>query len=313
MGNTNDIKKVNSLDVELSMIQSMEIMDRVDKREKDEYKKLLKKFLLIFVPYAVLGITAFITKSPIPVCIGAGAIGVGAIIEETKSMIRIDREISETIFEPIPQDDDDIDEDDLEPELSKKFDDTIYTGKDFYKDQYKTFVKKQSEPLTTDLEKYNAALGKQRTRRNNNNITLLKKDRDYLTKEETKDQIYYEMCVFMNCYEIPPVNIRDYEFDIYFDEIYKYFESIGVEKRYYERLDGVIRLAVAKVLLDVKKRGKKEVTIKDFVKALKYLKLYEIKDSDIENLQRSILGQLKETKVVSLVDYLNNNGGRKGN
>lgn len=308
-----DLNKVDSLDLEITLVQGNELIEQLKKTDKIFFKNGFKKTMLALIPIAGSAIVCLITKSYVPLTYGVGMLGVGAIYNELKESIKEDKEFRRSLYDSMISKED-IDEDDIKPQKVNTNKKDIYRGEDFYKEQYKDFLKRKEAPSTCELDKYNEALGKQRSRVKNNGIKIVKKEdeREYLSREETKEQIYYEMCVFANCYEFPPFRIQGYEFDIFFDETYRYFEGQGIKEKFYEKIDKVVRYALAQALIDVKRNNKQEVNIQDFIESLKNLKIDDIKEKDIVTLQRSILEVLKQTKVISIDDYLNNKGSRPG-
>ena len=144
-------------------------------------------------------------------------------------------------------------------------------GEDFYSEKYKSVVKKEETYAETEEErKYREALERQQQNqvtKNSSNLKIVGNDGNYLDKEETMIQIVREMDAYSAAYNLPPLEISDSQWDLFFDITYNFFEQKGIEKEFYDSMSQFSRFVFAKSLLDKNKK----ISIYDFVKNLNYL------------------------------------------
>ena len=108
-------------------------------------------------------------------------------------------------------------------------------GKDFYSEKYESFIKKEETYVETEKEKkYREALEKQQRQINKDypNLTLIENDTNYLDKEETMVQVVREIDAYAIVYNLPPLEISNSQWDVFFDTIYNFFEKKGIEKNF---------------------------------------------------------------------------------
>lgn len=112
-----------------------------------------------------------------------------------------------------------------------------------------------------DDKKYKAALEKQNKNKpkKEEEVSYTKDDEINLLVEGIEDYFY--------CYKLPPLRVRDYEWDAFFDTIYREFKIRGIKGKFYHATSEVIRYTLANILVD----QKGEVRIGDFINNLEYL------------------------------------------
>lgn len=114
--------------------------------------------------------------------------------------------------------------------------------------------------MTEDRKKYEEAL-KRQTEGKSKNITV-----DYSRDDEIN--ILVEMIeTYFRCYKLPPLRIKDNEWDAFFDVLYDEFEARRIKDDYFRVLSEVIRYCLANALVS----GADAIVIEDFINNLTYL------------------------------------------
>lgn len=300
MNKKNDKKKIKNLDAEIQLVQMEDFINNFDNAMKKDLRSRLKKVVLFIGPLILSYIGFLIFKNPTILIIGSSITGVGTIatltkdfIIEAKSLISNHYKSNSNIFE-IEQ----------EKDVDKILQEGIgkAKGKDFYSEKYESFIKKEETYVETEKEKkYREALEKQQRQINKDypNLTLIENDTNYLDKEETMVQVVREIDAYAIVYNLPPLEISNSQWDVFFDTIYNFFEKKGIEKNFYDLISQVGRFVFAKSLL----QKKNKISIYDFVKNLYYLENQEITKKEIEILQKDLLSKLSSAKISKFSDY----------
>ncbi len=116
------------------------------------------------------------------------------------------------------------------------------------------------------------------------NITSI--DSEILTKEETKSRFKYELDRYYDAYDLPPLYLTNKEIDIFIDKTYEFFINNHIENDYYKVISLVLRLTLARALVD----KKEEIKLYDFLYNLSYINLVnnDLSLEEVKQLQEEI-------------------------
>lgn len=161
---------------------------------------------------------------------------------------------------------------------------------EFYTEQYRDAVEGYVPPV-----------------KNTPDLKIAKKEVP-LNKEETMEQIVREMDAYCMAYKLPPINIKNNDWDCFFDTLYDTFTKKGIETNFYPIMASVERQAFSRVLLD----GAKTIGIKDFIKSLKCLEIMEVLNKkELNALQKELFAKSNDGKVVSFSDHTKQEGPKR--
>ena len=122
---------------------------------------------------------------------------------------------------------------------------------------------------------------------------------DNQNKNQVLNHIIKELDIYQKVYKLPPIEISDKEWNIFFDKLYT---LILIKKRqeeeYYSICTQILRLVCAKAL--VEKNSK--ITIHDFIKNLSYLENSPLTTEEINNLQKEMLLEISVTQITNFIE-----------
>ena len=275
--NENEIKP---LDFELQKIQCEQLNNQMDNDiEANEHnlKNGLKKLLIIISPFllSLIGFIAF--NNLIFLFIGFSLMGITSIITLSEVFIKDFKNIKSL----------------LGISNNKK-------GEDFYSEEYKDKLENIETRIETEQQKkYKEALEKQLKKKK---IKLIRNDTkpNYLDKNETMMQIVREIEIYEYAYKLPPLEIKNEEWDVFFDITYDFFERKGIQSIFYESISKTERYTFAKALLNKNLK----INIFDFINNLDYLENQMISKDEINILKQTINDNLPKAKIINFSDYL---------
>lgn len=136
----------------------------------------------------------------------------------------------------------------------------IIPPEEFYYEEFK-YATALYNHVSEDERKYNEALEKQQKDkiREEKEVDYTKEDEINLLVEAIEDYFY--------CYKLPPLKIRNYEWDAFFDILYREFEIRGIKDEYFHAVSEVIRYTLANILVN----NADSIQMQDFVYNLCYL------------------------------------------
>ena len=299
MSNIKKEKEIKTLDKEIQLVQIEKFINDFDSAMKKDLKSRFKKLALGVGPLTISLIGFLIFKNPLIITIGAGLTGVSGITILIKDFIKDIKEMtpknksSQNIFNITEEKDvDQI----LQEGIGKS------EGKDFYTERYKNQLKKIEGYVETDQEKkYREALERQQMKDNSSKIKLVTNSEEPLNKDETMIQIVKEIDAYAIAYNVPPIEIPNQQWDMYFDSVYELFMKKGIESKFYELMSQVGRFTFSKSLLN----KERTINIYNFIDNLHYLECEEIEEKEILSLQKEILDKLPTAKIIDFSSYVN--------
>jgi len=302
-----DENKIESLDSSIVLVQLDEFMDDFDKSMHKSIKHDLITAAIAITPI-VVGVVGYVVfKSPIVLTVGCCMTASAAIVKNVRDMIKDSKELEKELKKP-NYNNNDIDEDNMTPEQVLDRGIVRKKGEDFYTPEMKYVIEYDKNHVESESErKYREAVEKQQAEINNRIRLVTKESKKPLSKDDVIKQIVHEIDVYYIAYKLPDMNISNAQWDIYFDACYAFLEKLGKKDEFYRIMSTVCSCTLASVLV----HNRKQITIDDFIKGLNYLKIYGIKEKESKVFQNVLKSQMSSSKVTSLTDYINKNGGQR--
>ena len=116
-----------------------------------------------------------------------------------------------------------------------------------------------SKTMTEDKRKYQEAVERQNKDKEVEPVYYSKEDEINLMVEMVED--------YFRAYKLPPLKIKSYEWDAFFDILFDEFRLRGLRQNYFYVVSEVIRYTLANALV----LEKKSINMADFIDSLKYL------------------------------------------
>jgi hypothetical protein len=275
-------KSIKSLGTEIQIVQIEKFIKDFDNAMKKKNKKMIKRIIFILGSFLLNIAGLIIFKNPILFSIG-NSIVVGGII--TMQTIDFKKENKKNVTKHR----EDLNNDSNFEERAKDIDRILKEGigeknnYDFYTEEYKQAVEKlQGKPI-----------------QNTPNLKVVVNDDEFLDKNETMIQIVREVDAYCIAYKLPPLTIKNKEWDCLFDTLYEKFIEKGIESKFYVSMSEIGRFVFAKILIN----NSKDIKIEDFINNINYLETIGINKEEIPAIQQKILLRTKGNKVVNFANY----------
>ena len=160
---------------------------------------------------------------------------------------------------------------------------------DYYTEEYKELLNSPYESI--DEKKFREVYQQQQQINTSNNI---------LNKNETMKRLVYEIDIILDAYDIEDIEISNREWDIYFDILYKEFKNKNIESKFYQYMNYIIRLIIAKTLV----AENESIITKDFVDGVEFLdRFIEFDENDITNIKDKLNNYLNTNNIIKIDDY----------
>ena len=291
---------VKSLDFEIQMVKVLKFADKFDRAMKKNIKNDLKKAAILFGPLVILAAGGFSFNIPILFAVGASLTGVGAISYLVADLIQDFKNVSKNTSRELNvvnfrQEDQTVDEV-LKEGIEQSKDEDYYT--EYYK-QYSSRVESESE------RNYREAVEQQKKAMKMANIYIVD-DVQGFNQEETMIQIVKEIDVYCTVYNIPPLNISNNEWEVFFDILYKRFCEKGIENQFYDIISEIVRITFASSLVN----KTNFVSIQDIINDLSFLEILAkvnerrvFEKKEISAIQQTIRSNFNASNVINFTDY----------
>ena len=159
-------------------------------------------------------------------------------------------------------------------------------NKSYYNEDYEELLESDTE--SEDERKFREVIQEQQNTKNNLNM------------DQSLKQLIYELDVLYDAYDLPDLNITNKEWDKYFYKVYELFIQCNIKDKFHEYMRSVIRLILAKSLVN----NNIEINKNDFIEGLDYLKVCpEFNDEVINNLQKELNIKLNNNKITNINEY----------
>lgn len=263
-------RNIKRLTEELFVVRFEDIMSESDK-ELDKLNRQTKKDMkTIFYPLLISAILSLITVNALFVAIGAAYVGLRAIIRMTKEMI----EDTKRFLKPI----------DIESESQNEV------------KRYAEYKKMTRSLQEADYlkENYQAVIEGLSLRKNNQ-----VQSSNILTEEEIKKRIIYEYECMCLIYTLPPMSVKDNEWDILLESFKKQIKGDEIEEKLYGYLSSLLRYTLASVLL----HGDRLITIDSFIESIPLLAKLNSEELKWQEIIADLNSKKGQSEIIDLNSY----------
>lgn len=300
----NDWDDIKSLDEELILVQ-------LRKREKELPKKIdlkdkLKLLLLIIGVSFVSGVAIVAIPSPITLYVVGGIVLTTGVTIAGVNLIKLGLDFRKRrektmaalleLKESGNLDKINFDEKMMFEEV-KKQKLGLAREEDFYSEKMQNYIATEENK---EESKYEKVL---RIQNNKSNIRLYNpKEQVPNSKDDVINKIMYELDAYCLGLNLPPMEISNNEWQIYFDTLYDVFSQNGATDDYYNAVSRLCRITLSNSLVN-----KSEfISIKDFIDSVEYLdkkfSFFDISLSkdEVTALQNMLNEKINSEKIITL-------------
>lgn len=300
----NDCDDIKSLDEELILVQ-------LRKREKELLKKIdlkdkLKLLLLIIVVSFVSGVAIVAIPSPITLYVVGGIVLTTGVTIAGVNLIKLGLDFRKRrektmaalleLKESGNLDKINFDEKMIFEEV-KKQKLGLASEEDFYSEKMQNYIATEENK---EESKYEKVL---RIQNNKSNIRLYNpKEKVPNSKDDVINKIMYELDAYCLGLNLPPMEISNNEWQIYFDTLYDAFSQNGAADDYYNAVSRLCRITLSNSLVN----KSEYISIKDFIDSVEYLdkkfSFFDISLSkgEVTALQNMLNEKINSEKIITL-------------
>lgn len=300
----NDWDDIKSLDEELILVQ-------LRKREKELPKKIdlkdkLKLLLLIIGVSFVSGVAIVAIPSPITLYVVGGIVLTTGVTIAGVNLIKLGLDFRKRrektmaalleLKESGNLDKINFDEKMIFEEV-KKQKLGLASEEDFYSEKMQNYIATEENK---EESKYENVL---RIQNNKSNIRLYNpKEQVSNSKDDVINKIMYELDAYCLGLILPPMEISNNEWQIYFDTLYDTFSQNGATDDYYNAVSRLCRITLSNSLVN----KSEYISIKDFIDSVEYLdkkfSFFDISLSkgEVTALQNMLNAKINSEKIITL-------------
>lgn len=300
----NDWDDIKSLDEELILVQ-------LRKREKELPKKIdlkdkLKLLLLIIGVSFVSGVAIVAIPSPITLYVVGGIVLTTGVTIAGVNLIKLGLDFRKRrektmaalleLKESENLDKINFDEKMIFEEVNKQKL-GLASEEDFYSEKMQNYIATEENK---EESKYEKVL---RIQNNKSNIRLYNpKEQVPNSKDDVINKIMYELDAYCLGLNLPPMEISNNEWQIYFDTLYDAFSQNGAADHYYNAVSRLCRITLSNSLVN----KSEYISIKDFIDSVEYLdKKFSFFDislskSEVTALQNMLNEKINSEKIITL-------------
>lgn len=300
----NDWDDIKSLDEELILVQ-------LRKREKELLKKVdlkgkLKLLLLIIGVSFVSGVAIVAIPSPITLYVVGGIVLTTGVTIAGVNLIKLGLDFRKRrektmaalleLKESENLDKINFDEKMIFEEVNKQKL-GLASEEDFYSEKMQNYIATEENK---EESKYENVL---RIQNNKSNIRLYNpKEQVSNSKDDVINKIMYELDAYCLGLNLPPMEISNNEWQIYFDTLYDVFSQNGASDDYYNAVSRLCRITLSNSLVN----KSEYISIKDFIDSVEYLdkkfSFFDISLSkgEVTALQNMLNEKINSEKIITL-------------
>ena len=300
----NDWDDIKSLDEELILVQ-------LRKREKELLKKIdlkdkLKLLLLIIGISFVSGVAIVAIPSPITLYVVGGIVLTTGVTIAGVNLIKLGLDFRKrrektmaallALKESENLDKINFDEKMIFEEVNKQKL-GLASEEDFYSEKMQNYIATEENK---EESKYENVL---RIQNNKSNIRLYNpKEQVSNSKDDVINKIMYELDAYCLGLILPPMEISNNEWQIYFDTLYDAFSQNGAADDYYNAVSRLCRITLSNSLVN----KSEYISIKDFIDSVEYLdkkfSFFDISLSkgEVTALQNMLNEKINSEKIITL-------------
>ena len=260
--------KMRDLDKNIRANQINSYIAKTNKDLKERSKKAFKKYFL-FLGCFLAPMLTYITTSKLIFLIIASLASVGFLAYDTLNINKLE---NKHFLDKLKENSKILDDDDLYTKEAKK---VLEEG----------IPEKSIEEI-----KYQKALERQK-----NKVVKL-----YSSYDEVINSFFINLENYQKIYNMPPLNIRDKEWNVFFNNINNFLKLHDKETK----LEQILEIILMKTLSLAIANKEEEITINFFVKELDVLSSLDISSEEINNFQKELEKQLNNLNVISLKRFI---------
>lgn len=304
----NKEKEIKSLNEDLALVQ-------LRKSEKETIEKVNLKGKFNLLPIITGVITLFcvamaVFPSPITLYIAGGIILTAGMTIAGVDLIKLglyfkkeNKKVMSALFELKERGDLDkikFDEKQVLDEIKKEKQGLITPKlareEDFYSEKMLNYIATEENK---EESKYDQALKKQHSKPN---IELYNSTKDVpVSKEDVVDRIMYELDAYCLGLNLPPIEISNNEWQIFFDTLYDVFCQKNAAYDFYNAISRLCRITLSNSLIN----KYEYISIKDFIDSTEYLGeefsffAISLTESEVTTLKSMLNEKVNSKKIIS--------------
>ena len=300
----NDWDDIKSLDEELILVQ-------LRKREKELPKKIdlkdkLKLLLLIIGVSFVSGVAIVAIPSPITLYVVGGIVLTTGVTIAGVNLIKLGLDFRKRREKTMAallelKESGNLDKINFDEKMifeeAKKQKLGLASEEDFYSEKMQNYIATEENK---EESKYEKVL---RIQNNKSNIRLYNpKEQVFNSKDDVINKIMYELDAYCLGLNLPPMEISNNEWQIYFDRLYDAFSQNGATDDYYNAVSRLCRITLSNSLVN----KSEYISIKDFIDSVEYLdkkfSFFDISLSkgEVTALQNMLNEKINSEKIITL-------------
>lgn len=300
----NDWDDIKSLDEELILVQ-------LRKREKELLKKIdlkdkLKLLLLIIGISFVSGVAIVAIPSPITLYVVGGIVLTTGVTIAGVNLIKLGLDFRKRREKTMAallelKESGNLDKINFDEKMifeeAKKQKLGLASEEDFYSEKMQNYIATEENK---EESKYENVL---RIQNNKSNIRLYNpKEQVFNSKDDVINKIMYELDAYCLGLNLPPMEISNNEWQIYFDTLYDAFSQNGAIDDYYNAVSRLCRITLSNSLVN----KSEYISIKDFIDSVEYLdkkfSFFDISLSkgEVTALQNMLNEKINSEKIITL-------------
>lgn len=300
----NDWDDIKSLDEELILVQlrkmEKELLKKIDLKDK------LKLLLLIIGGSFVSGVAIVAIPSPITLYVVGGIVLTTGVTMAGVNLIKLGLDFRKRrektmaalleLKESENLDKINFDEKMIFEEVNKQKL-GLASEEDFYSEKMQNYIATEENK---EESKYEKVL---RIQNNKSNIRLYNpKEQVSNSKDDVINKIMYELDAYCLGLNLPPMEISNNEWQIYFDTLYDSFSQNGATDDYYNVVSWLCRITLSNSLVN----KSEYISIKDFIDSVEYLdkrfSFFDISLSkgEVTALQNMLNAKINSEKIITL-------------
>lgn len=300
----NDWDDIKSLDEELILVQ-------LRKREKELLKKIdlkdkLKLLLLIIGVSFVSGVAIVAIPSPITLYVVGGIVLTTGVTMAGVNLIKLGLDFRKRREKTMAallelKESENLDKINFDEKMIfeevKKQKLGLASEEDFYSEKMQNYIATEENK---EESKYEKVL---RIQNNKSNIRLYNpKEQVSNSKDDVINKIMYELDAYCLGLILPPMEISNNEWQIYFDTLYDAFSQNGATDDYYNAVSRLCRITLSNSLVN----KSEYISIKDFIDSVEYLdkkfSFFDISLSkgEVTALQNMLNEKINSEKIITL-------------
>lgn len=300
----NDWDDIKSLDEELILVQLRKREKELPK--KNDLKDKLKLLLLIIGVSFVSGVAIVAIPSPITLYVVGGIVLTTGVTIAGVNLIKLGLDFRKRrektmaalleLKESENLDKINFDEKMIFEEVNKQKL-GLASEEDFYSEKMQNYIATEENK---EESKYENVL---RIQNNKSNIRLYNpKEQVSNSKDDVINKIMYELDAYCLGLILPPMEISNNEWQIYFDTLYDTFSQNGATDDYYNAVSRLCRITLSNSLVN----KSEYISIKDFIDSVEYLdkkfSFFDISLSkgEVTALQNMLNEKINSEKIITL-------------